>query len=139
MAFKHSGNWPTRYTEAFLEKVMAGCAIISFSDGHVSDKETRHMLQLIHRFEPLRCYDVEHIEFAFERACAEFEPDHIFAEDEALASLAPLRNDAGAAKILVEICCAIASIDGNFSSAEQRAVRRICTTLGLDHAQFSLA
>jgi tellurite resistance protein TerB len=131
-------SWHTSHSESFLEKIMAGCAIIAFGDGKVTDDETEHMLRLIRRFEPLRCYDVEHIEYAFSRACAEFEHDHVFAEDEALASLGPLRNDPIAAHKLVETCCAIAAIDGHFNTAEQRAAKRICTTLGLDPQQFNL-
>ncbi len=138
MNFARSNNWQTSYTEDFLDKIMAGCAIIAFSDGYVSDQETQHMLQLIRRFEPLRCYDVEHIEYAFARACAEFEHDHLHAEDEALALLAPLRKDVIAAEKLVRTCCAIASIDGHFSPAEKRAAQRICSTLGLDQALCKL-
>jgi tellurite resistance protein TerB len=133
-----SDNWHTSHTEDFLDQVMAGCAIISFGDGHVTDQETRHMLQLIRRFEPLRCYDIEHMEHAFARACAEFEHDRVFAEDEALALLMSLRNDVIAAEKLVRTCCAIASVDGYFSPAEQRAVARICLALGLDPTRYNL-
>jgi tellurite resistance protein TerB len=132
-------NWHTSSSEDFLDKIMAGCAIIAFGDGHVTQDEVQHMLQLIRKFEPLHCYDIEHIEFVFARACAEFEHDHIFAEDEALASLASLRSEPIAATKLIETCCAIASIDGNFSQTEKRAARRICATLGLEPASFKLS
>ncbi|MGL4489437.1 MAG: tellurite resistance TerB family protein [Rhizobiaceae bacterium] len=138
MNIAFSDNWHTSHTEDFLDKVMAGCAIIAFGDGHVSEQETQHMLQLIRRFEPLRCYDIEHLEYSFKRACDDFDHDHIFAEDEALALLLPLRKDIAAAEDLVKTCCAIASIDGHFSQSEKRAAARICATLGLDPAVYKL-
>jgi tellurite resistance protein TerB len=134
----YADKWHSSHSENFLEKIMAGCAIIAFGDGHVSPAERQHMLALIHRFEPLKCYDIEHIDFVFDRACIDFEHDPIFAEDEALADLASLRSDQETADRLVKICCAIASIDGDFSKAEQRVARRMCLTLGLDPANYQL-
>jgi tellurite resistance protein TerB len=132
-------EWHLEDMDFLLEKVMAGCAVIAFGDGYVSKPEKDRMMGLIRRFEPLRSFDREHIEHAFERACGDFEHDHIFAEDEAMASLALLRARPKDAQTLMWVCCEIASADGDFSAAERRAAQRICLTLGLDSAQFDLA
>lgn len=132
-------EWHLEEMDFLLEKVMAGCAVIAFGDGSVSKQEKDRMMGLIRRFEPLRSFDREHIDHTFERACADFDHDHIFAEDEAMASLMALRDRTKDAQTLVWICCEIASVDGDFNAAERRAARRICLTLGLDPAQFDLA
>ncbi len=125
-------EWHAGEADFLLDKVMAGCAIIAFSDGIVSKVERERMLKLIRRFEPLRTYSTEDFEHAFELHCANYAEDHKFGEDEAMANLIQLRGKPKEARLLVQICQDIASADGDFSAAEWRATIRMCAAVGVD-------
>lgn len=125
-------EWQADEADFLLDKVMAACAIIAFSDGSVSNVERERMLKLIRRFEPLRTYSTGDFEHAFELHCANYAEDHKFGEDEAMASLLQLRGKPKEARLLMQICQEIASADGNISAAEWRATIRMCAAMSLD-------
>ena len=57
---------------------------------------------------------------------------------EALKSIGQLRKKEDAARLLVRVCCAIGSADGDFDESERAACRTICNELGLNPGDFDL-
>ncbi len=130
---------PPQYNQRILEGVVAGCAIMAYADGWVTDDERRRMLGLIRRFEPIAVFGLDDINGYFEEISAIFIDDHDKGERESLAILSRLGGESRNAALLVEACCAIASADSCFDADERAAAVRICEALGLDPADFDLA
>ena len=75
---------------------------------------------------------------AFNSVCEKFEFDQQIGRAEALKSIGQLRKKEDAARLLVRVCCAIGSADGNFDESERAACRTICNELGLNPGDFDL-
>jgi tellurite resistance protein TerB len=122
-----------------MEAVAAGCAIVAYADGWVTDEERRRMLGLLRGFEAIDSFHMSEVEHAFDEITEEFAEDHDGGERRALALVERLRGRKPDAELLVQACCAIAAADGGFDAEERAAARRICEVLELDPAQFDLA
>jgi len=132
-AFREAGD------QVLMEGVVAGCAVVAYADGWVTEEERRRMLGLIRGFEPMRAFSVDEVAHEFERLTERFAEDHDGGEREALAVVARLRSRNGDRELLVQTCCAIADADGGFDEEERKAAIRICEALELDPARFGLA
>ena len=132
-AFREAGD------QALMEGVVAGCAMVAYADGWVTEEERRRMLGLIRGFEPVKAFGVDEVSHEFERLTARFTEDHSTGEEEALTIISALRGRERQSELLVQTCCAIADADGGFDAEERQAVLRICETLALDAGAFGLA
>lgn len=122
-----------------MEGIIAGCAIVAYADGWVTQDERRRMLGLIRGFEPIAVFGLDDAVATFEALSDRFASDHDQAEHESFEAVAKLRGAQRYPALLVEACCAIASADGGFDAEERSAAIRICDVLGLDPAQFNIA
>lgn len=124
--------------ELLLDCVIAGCAIVAYADGRVTQEERKRMMGQIRRFEPLRGFGNGDLADSFERATVAFADDHDEGERRALALVGQLRDRRRMASMLLRTCHAIASTDGVIDPEEHQAMIRICWALGLDPANHEL-
>jgi tellurite resistance protein TerB len=127
------------HDQGVMEGVTAGCAVVAYADGWVTDEERRRMLGLLRGFEGVDNFHLSEVEHQFDEITSWFEQDHEEGERRALALVEKLRGRGREAELLVQACCAIAAADGGFDAEERQAAQRICTVLELDPAKFDLA
>jgi len=122
----------------FMESVVAGCAIVAFSDGVVKPEEKAKMAGFIQRNDALKVFEMSKVIDSFEKYVKSFEFDLMIGKAEALKAIGKIKKNSDEARLLVRVCCAIGAADGDFSNSEKAAVREICQELGLDPNEFSL-
>ena len=122
----------------FMEAVVAGCAIVAAADGDISSQEKQKMVGFMQNSDELKVFKVEDIIQFFGQVAGKFEFDREIGRAEALKVIGRLKKNESAARIMVRVCCVIGGSDGTFDEAEKKAVRGICTELGLNPAEFDL-
>jgi tellurite resistance protein TerB len=121
-----------------MEAIVAGCAIVAYSDGWASEDERRRMRGLIGRFEPIVAFGIGETMQAFDDLSAQFAHDHDAGEAFALAQVARLAGRRRDAELLIETCCAIAEADGGFDREEREAILSMCALLEIDPGDHGL-
>ena len=124
---------------SFMEAVVAGCALVSAADGNVSAEEKQKMVGYMQSSNELKMFKMLDVMNAFNDAVSKFEFDAEIGKAEALKTISKIRDDQGAAKLLVRVCCAIGASDGDFDAQERAMVAQIATELGLQPSEFDLA
>jgi len=122
----------------FMEAVVAGCAIVAFSDGVVKPEEKAKMAGFIQRNDALKVFDMSKVIDSFEKYVKSFEFDLIIGKAEALKSIGKIKKNSEEARLLIRVCSAVGAADGDFDKTEKAVVREICQELGLDPNEFSL-
>lgn len=122
----------------YMDALVAGCAMVSAADGDISSSEKQRMTGFIQNSAELKVFDLKDVIRAFNAHCEKFEFDAEIGKAEALRSIGKIRTKPDAARLLVRVCCAIGSADGNFDEAERAVCRTICTELSLNPADFDL-
>jgi len=125
--------------EHLMEGIVAGCALVAYADGWVTDEERDRMISLIRGFEPIAVFGLEDVIVSFETLTARFAADPINGEETALKSVARVKGAARYPALLVKTCCSIAAADGGFDAEERKAIIQICDVLGLNPAIFDIA
>ena len=125
--------------EHLMEGIVAGCALVAYADGWVTDDEHDRMVSLIRGFEPIATFGIDDVLATFETATSRFIADQADGEVAALKAVARIKGAGKYPALLVKTCCAIAAADGGFDAEERKAVIRICKVLGLDPATFDIA
>ena len=130
----------TKYkNKTFLDAIVAGCAMIAAADGTISPEEKRKMMGYLQINDDLKVFEIETVIAKFESYTAKYDFDSEIGKGECLKAIANIKKDKGACQLLVRVCCAIGSADGDFDSGERQAVRDICKTLELDPSDFGLS
>ena len=122
----------------FLDAVVAGCALVSAADGHVDASEKQKMIGFIQRSEALKVFETGDVIRRFNHFVSGFEFDAVIGKGEALKSVAKIKKDPEAGRMLVRVCCAIGQADGQFDADERRVVGEVCRELLLNPAEFDL-
>ena len=122
----------------FMEAVVSGCALVAAADGDISSDEKQKMIGFIQNSKELKAFDVKDVITSFNEVCEQFEFDQQIGRAVALKSVGQLRRKEDAARLLVRVCCAIGSADGNFDESERAVCRAICNELGLSPGDFDL-
>jgi tellurite resistance protein TerB len=125
--------------EHLMEGIVAGCALVAYADGWVTDDEHDRMVALIRGFEPIAAFDMDDVVETFEMVTSRFAADQADGEAAALMAVARVKSAGKYPVLLVRTCCAIAAADGGFDAEERKAVIRLCEVLGLDPAMFDVA
>ena len=129
----------TKFKNAdFMEACVAGCALVSAADGEISSAEKLKMTGFIQNSKELKVFDLKKVIESFNGYCDKFAFDEHIGRAEALKSVAKIRSKPDAARMLVRVCIAIGSSDGNFDQSERAVCRMICNELGLTPAEFDL-
>ena len=134
-----SGEVHRARNEHLMEGIVAGCALVAYADGWVTDDERDRMLGLIRGFEPIAAFGLHDVETTFEVLTTRFAADQEDGERAALAAVARVKGADRYPALLVETCCAIADADSGFDAEERGAAIRVCEVLGLDPEAFGLA
>ena len=121
-----------------MEGIVAGCALVAYADGSASSAEKQKMLGFIKQSETLKVFDTDDVIKTFEKYIGKFEFDHGIGRGEALAAIVKMKTKPDPAPLLVRVCIAIGSSDGNFDEQERQAVTTICHELGLNPKNFDL-
>ena len=122
----------------FMDAVVSGCALVAAADGDISSSEKQKMVGFIQRSKELKAFDEKDVIKSFNAICDQFEFDPQIGRAQALRSISQLRKKEEAARLLVRVCCAIGSADGNFDDSERAACRTLCNELGLNPGDFDL-
>lgn len=122
----------------FKEALIAGCALVSAADGNIGSAEKQRMTGFIQNSAELKVFDLKDVIASFNNFCAKFDFDAEIGKAEALKAVGKIRSKPDAARLLVRVCCAIGSSDGNFDESERAMCRIICNELGLSPADFEL-
>lgn len=132
-------NEMTKFKNAdFMEACVAGCALVSAADGEISSAEKLKMTGFIQNSKELKVFDLTKVIASFNGYCEKFSFDEQIGRAEALKSVAKIRSKPDAARLLVRVCIAIGSSDGNFDDQERAVCRQICNELSLSPADFEL-
>jgi tellurite resistance protein TerB len=122
----------------FMEGLVAGCALVSAADGNIDSAEKQRMTGFIQNSAELKVFDLGDVIKSFNAYCEKFEFDAEIGKAEALRAVGKLRSKPDAARLLVRVCRAIGSADGDFDESERAVCRTICTELDLNPADFEL-
>lgn len=122
----------------FMEGLVAGCSLVAAADGNINSAEKQRMTGFIQSSAELKVFDLREVIKSFNAYCEKFEFDAEIGKAEALKAIGKLRTKPDAARLLVRVCCAIGSADGNFDESERTVCRTICTELGLNPADFEI-
>jgi len=122
----------------FMEATVAGCAMVAFSDGTVKPEEKAKMAAFIKRNEALNVFEMPEVITAFEKYVQGFEFDLQIGKGEALNAIGKIKKNSDEAKLLIRVCCAVGTSDGDFDDSEKAVVREICRELELNHEEFGL-
>ncbi|MBF0162117.1 MAG: tellurite resistance TerB family protein [Magnetococcales bacterium] len=123
--------------QALMEAILAGCALVAAADGSISRAEKEKMLGFTRNSEALKHYDQNAIVDTFQKFVGKLEFDFAIGRIEALRVISGIKKPEEA-RLLVRVCCAIGSADGQFGTDERQVVREICQELGLNPGEFDL-
>ena len=123
--------------QALMEAVLAGCALVAAADGSISKSEKEKMLGFARNSEALKSFDQNAIIDTFQKYIGKIEFDLAIGKIEALRVISKIKKPEEA-RLLVRVCCAIGSADGQFDDDERKVVREICQELGLNPGDFDL-
>ncbi len=125
--------------QSFLEGVVAGCTLVAYADGVVRPEEKQKMMGFMRNSDALAVFDSSDIIKLFDKFSSRFEFDRSIGEADALQAVGKIKKNESESRLLVRVCCAVGSSDGNFDALEQEVARKICRELGLNPADFDLA
>jgi len=120
-----------------MEAVVAGCAMVAFADGIVSSEEKQKMMGYMKSSDQMKVFNQNDVIKVFQKYVEKFEFDPGIGTGEAMQVISKFR-DKPQAQLVVRVCCAIGAADGDFDADEKAVVRRMCSELGLDPANFGL-
>ncbi|MGC5775873.1 tellurite resistance TerB family protein [Paenibacillus pabuli] len=122
----------------FMDAVVAGCALVAFADGTIDAAEKNKMAGYINLSQELKVFDMTVVIERFNHYVNNFEFSPEIGKQEALKAIAKFKSKPEVGRVIVGVCSAIGSADGNFDDQERRVVAEICTVLGLNPGEFSL-
>lgn len=122
----------------FMEACVAGCALVAAADGNIDSAEKQKMMKFIQQSDELKVFDTKDVINFFNKIAENFEFDNEIGKAEALKVIGKLRNKPDAARLMVRVCCAIGSADGDFDDKEKDIIRAMCRDLNIPSDDFGL-
>ncbi|QTR47017.1 tellurite resistance TerB family protein [Thiothrix litoralis] len=122
----------------FMEACVAGCALVAAADGSIDSSEKQKMMKFIQQSDELKVFDTKDVITFFSKIADNFEFDNEIGKAEALKVIGKLRSKPDAARLMVRVCCAIGSADGDFDDKEKQMVREMCRDLNIPADDFGL-
>lgn len=122
----------------FMEACVAGCALVAAADGSIASSEKQKMMKFIQQSDELKVFDTKDVIDYFNKVANNFEFDHEIGKAEALKAIGKLRSKPDAARLMVRVCCAIGTADGDFDENEKTIIRDMCRDLDLPADDFGL-
>ena len=122
----------------FMEACVAGCGLVAAADGSIDSSEKQKMMKFIQQSEELKVFDAKDVITVFNKVTESFEFDNEIGKAEALKIIGKLRSKPDAARLMVRVCCAIGSADGDFDEKEKQVIREMCRDLDIPAEDFGL-
>lgn len=122
----------------FMEACVAGCGLVAAADGNIDSSEKQKMMKFIQQSEELKVFDAKDVIAVFNKVTESFEFDNEIGKAEALKIIGKLRSKPDAARLMVRVCCAIGSADGDFDDKEKQVIREMCRDLDIPASDFGL-
>lgn len=122
----------------FMEACVAGCALVAAADGSIDSAEKQKMMKFIQQSDELKVFDAKDVITFFNKIADNFEFDNEIGKAEALKVIGKLRSKPDAARLMVRVCCAIGSADGNFDDKEKQIILAMCRDLNIPSDDFGL-
>jgi tellurite resistance protein TerB len=122
----------------FLEAVIAGCTLIAMADGAVTPPEKEALAHALKTYPSLKIFEVAQVMNSFDKFLANFEFSPNIGRTDAFQAVQKIKAEPDAARLLIQLCCAIGTADGDFNPQEKEMVREICFKTGLDPKEFKL-
>ena len=122
----------------FMEAVAAGCALIASADGDISSEEKQKMVGYINLNDSLKVFKLNDVLTRFNHYVDMFSFDYNVGKAEAMKAITKMKSKSDAAKTLIAVCCSIGAADGNFDKDEINLVKEMCSTLGVNSADFKI-
>ena len=122
-----------------MQAIVAGCAMVAYADGNASSSEKQKMLGFIKQSDAVKVFNADEVISAFSSYISKFEFDQNIGMGEAMAAVIKLKSKPEQAQLLIRVCIAIASSDGNFDADEQKAIIQMCRSLDLEPSAFDLS
>ena len=122
----------------FMESCVAGCVLVAAADGEIESAEKQKMMRFIQQSEELKIFTTQDVIDYFNKVAGNFDFDTEIGKAEAFKAVGKLRTNPDAARLMVRVCMAIGSSDGDFDDNEKQVVREISRELGLNPADFGL-
>ncbi|GHU04880.1 tellurite resistance TerB [Alphaproteobacteria bacterium] len=120
-----------------LEAVVAGSVVVAYADGQVTPDEKQKLMGYLKISDQLKVFDSGDVIKIFQKYAEKFEFDVAIGTGEAMQAIAKFKGKPQA-QLVVRVCCAIAAADGDFDQKERAVVRKMCSELGLNPADFEL-
>lgn len=120
-----------------LEAIVASSAMVAYADGSVSASEKQKLMGYLRSSDQLKHFDQNEVIKIFQRYVEKYEFDTTIATGEVMTAVSKFKGKPQA-QLVVRVCCAIGASDGDFDENEKEVVRRMCSELGLDPADFDL-
>jgi tellurite resistance protein TerB len=121
-----------------MDAIVAGCAIVAAADGSIDASEKQKMSGFLGRSEELKVFNMSDVIDRFNHFVGNLEFDILVGKQEALRAIAKFKGKHEIGRIIVGVCCAVGSADGNFDDKEKSIVRDICNVLDLTPGEFGL-
>jgi len=122
----------------FMDAVVAGCAIVASADGQIGAAEKQKMIGYINHNAELKVFETPKVIERFNFFTGNFEFDAMIGKAEAMKAILKFKDKPDVARVIVSVCCAIGSADGDFDESEKEVVREICRALNLSPSDFGL-
>ncbi|KZZ82626.1 TerD family protein [Bacillus sp. SJS] len=119
-----------------MDAIVAGCALVSLADGHISSAERQKVNEFFNNSQELRVFDTAKVNQRFNHFVMNLERDWMTGHAEAMRALGNVRSKPEVGRLVVRYCVAIGFADGNFDPSEKQAVADICRELGLNPSEF---
>lgn len=122
----------------FMQATVAICAAISMASEGSSAEEKQVMERYFKQSNELKDFDMKEVMEFFTQLVDAFELDKDIGFGEAIKYISPLKDKPDMAQLAMRVGIAVANCDGDFDQNEKDAARKICTTLGLNPADYQL-
>jgi tellurite resistance protein TerB len=122
----------------FLNAAMAGSALIAMADGSISSEEKQRMIRFIEHDDSLSVFTSKDVIAAFQDFVGQIEFDQDIGSAAAYKTIAKMKTDTDAARLLIRMIISIGSADGNFDTDEKKMAGKIARELNLNPAEFDL-
>ncbi|MFA7607819.1 MAG: tellurite resistance TerB family protein [Rhodocyclaceae bacterium] len=120
-----------------LEAIVASSAMVAYADGHVSSDEKQKLMGYLRSSDQLKFFDQNDVIKTFQKYVEKFEFDATIATGEVMSAVTKFKGKPEA-QLVIRVCCAIGSSDGDFDEGERAVVSRMCSELDLNPKDFGL-
>ena len=124
--------------QAFLNGVMAACALVATADGQVSFAQRVRVDQVIETLDALKVFDPHEGVNIFNEFTDEILKEPKLGHENAFQAMAEIARVPENGALMVRICCAVSAANGEKSLADQIEITSLCSRLGLDPGECGI-